>query len=174
MATRRTPSPDRVRTKILLDVVLLALFVVANMPRMSGTPVHEWLGLAFVVPLGVHLALNWPWIVTVTQRMFGRLQGEVRVNHVLDLVIYVLMVLVVATGVAESRAVLPALGLDIAIDRFWERLHALTTDALMVTLGVHLGTHARWILDALKRLVPGAKAHRAHAPASGVSRGGGA
>ncbi len=156
MSTTRTAAPlaaaNRLPTvKLALDLTLLGAFVAANLPRGTGVALHEWLCVAFIVPLGVHLVLDWPWIVSVTGRLLKRLPHEVRFNHLVDLVSYVVMVAVMFSGLAESRVVLPALGLSASADRFWTGLHRVTTDALMVVLGVHLAMHARWLLDGLRR-----------------------
>ncbi len=155
MATIAARKPSLEGTKLYLDVILLGAFVAANLARGTGVVAHEWLGVAFVVPLALHLVLDWSWIVAVTRRLFRSTPAEVRFNHVLDLASYVVMVVVLFSGLAESRVALPALGIHLGLDRFWIGFHRMSTDVLMVLVGVHLAMHFRWIVDAFRRRVLG-------------------
>lgn len=124
--------------KLYVDIFLLASFIFVNIPQSTGTPLHEWLSLLFIVPLVLHLLLSWKWVVTVTRRMFGRLPGEVRVNHILDLLIFVMMVLALFTGTIVSEAALPTMGIHFIIDPFWQTMHDLTANLTMLLIGIHL------------------------------------
>ena len=104
--------------KLYVDIFLLIGFVLVNMPQSTGIPVHEWASFVFIIPLVIHILLDWNWVVSVTKRMFGRLPGEVRANHIIDLLIFVMMVLALFTGTIISEAALPAMGINITIDPF--------------------------------------------------------
>ena len=155
--THPTAQPKRKRSitqiKLYLDIVLLVSFILANIPQATGIPFHEWIGFLFVIPLIVHILLDWQWVVNTTKRLFGKLPGEVRFNHFWDLLIFVMMVLVVLTGTVISESALPALGIHVTIDPFWSTMHDITANLTMIFIGVHLAMHWRWIVNAFKRYI---------------------
>jgi cytochrome b len=139
--------------RLTADIVLFVAFVLANVPQTTGIPLHEWISILFIVPIMVHILLDWKWIVSVTQRLFKRLPGEVRFNQIWDLIIFIMMVFVLFTGFIISEAALPALGIPITIDPFWSAMHDLSVNLLMVFVGVHLAVHWGWIVSMFKRYI---------------------
>ncbi len=147
-------QPKRKRSvtqiKLYLDLILFISFILANIPRATGIPFHEWIGFLFVIPLMAHILLDWQWIVNISKRLFKKLPGEVRFNHFWDLLIFILMVLVALTGTVISESALPALGIKVIIDPFWVTMHDITANLLMVFIGVHLAMHWGWIVNAFR------------------------
>ena len=141
--------------KLYVDIFLFLSFVIVNIPQATGIPFHEWVSVLFIVPLLVHILLDWNWIVSVTKRMFGRLPGEVRFNHIFDLIIFIMMTLALMTGLVISEAALPAIGINIIIDPFWSSMHDLTANLTMVLIGIHLAMHWGWIVNSFKRYFGG-------------------
>lgn len=139
------------KLKLYVDVFLFVSFVLVNIPQATGIAFHEWASVLFIVPLLVHILLDWNWIVNITKRMFGRLPGEVRFNHIFDLVIFIMMTLALMTGFVISEAALPALGIQVTIDPFWSSMHDLTANLTMVLIGIHLAMHWKWITSSFKR-----------------------
>lgn len=141
--------------KLYVDIFLFIGFVLVNIPQATGILIHEWASFLFIIPLMVHILLDWKWVVSVTKRMFGKLPGEVRFNHIWDLLIFILMVLALFTGTIISEAALPALGINVTIDPFWSRMHDASANLLMVMVGVHLAMHWKWIVSSVKRYILG-------------------
>lgn len=141
------------KLKLYVDIVLFIGFVFVNIPQATGIALHEWASFIFIVPLLIHILLDWKWVVSVTKRMFGKLPGEVRFNHIWDLLIFIMMVLALFTGTIISEAALPALGIHVTIDPFWSGMHDLTANLLMIMIGVHLAMHWGWIVSSFKRYI---------------------
>ncbi len=139
------------KLKLYVDSFLFVSFVLVNIPQATGVPFHEWASVLFIAPLLVHILLDWTWIMNITKRMFGKLPGEVRFNHIFDLVIFILMTLALMTGLVISEAALPAIGIHVAIDPFWSSMHDLTANLTMVLIGIHLAMHWKWIASSFKR-----------------------
>lgn len=137
--------------KFRWDVLLFLGFVLTTAPNITGITLHEWVSLALVPVIVVHVTLNWSWIVGVTGQMFRRLPKEVRFNHSLNSLLFLFMALTMVSGIVTSRRVLHAMGIAQGTpDYFWTHFHgifAYTTVALVV---VHLVAHVRWILAKLK------------------------
>ena len=136
--------------KVYADITLLVGYAFVNIPQSTGVPFHEWASILFIAPILVHLLLSWKWVVSVTRGMFGALQGKVRFNHTLDLIIFILMSLVMMTGLVISESALPALGLQPVIDPFWSKMHDVTANLTILVVGVHLAMHWDWIRGAVK------------------------
>ncbi|MDM8520128.1 DUF4405 domain-containing protein [Anaerolineales bacterium HSG6] len=139
--------------KLYADIILLTAFILTNVPHATGIPLHEWISILFIIPILVHILLDWKWVVNVTKRMFKRLPGEVRFNHIWDLLIFIMMVFVLLNGFLISEAALPALGIHVTIDPFWSAMHNQSANLLMVMVGVHLAMHWSWIVSMIKRYV---------------------
>ena len=154
--------------KLYVDIFLLFSFVFVNIPQATGIPIHEWASVLFIIPLLVHILLDWKWIVNVTKRMFGRLPGEVRFNHIFDLIIFIMMTLALMTGFVISEAALPAIGIHVAIDPFWSMMHDLTANLTMVLIGVHLAMHWGWVVSSVKRYFGRDSAQQASAATKGA------
>jgi hypothetical protein len=139
------------KTNLYVDIGLLVGFLVAYEPALTGIAVHEWLSLAFASALVLHLLLHWDWVVQVTLKFFRKLFHASRLNYVLNLALLIDFVLILLSGLLISRAVLPALGVQIAVDPAWRRLHSSAADFSLVLLGLHIALHWKWILSATQR-----------------------
>lgn len=164
----KAKSLSRNQIKLYSDILLFVAFILTNIPQTTGIPFHEWISVFFIVPLMVHILLDWKWVVSVTKRVFKKLPGEVRFNHIWDVLIFIMMVLALSTGFLISEAALPAIGINAAIDPFWSMMHDLTANLTMVFIGVHLAMHWGWVANMFKRyLWRGAKPAPQPAPPKG-------
>ncbi len=136
---------------LLVDALIFLMFLLTTDPRATGLPIHEWLGLAFGAAILVHLLLHWKWIATVVRHFLSKLPGQVRLNSLLNILLFVDATLLVLTGLLISRVVLAPLGLTPNRDFFWRWLHNFATDAGVVIVGLHLALHWKWIVNAIKR-----------------------
>lgn len=150
------PRAGSVRAKLLVNTILALSFIAISAPQATRMPVHEWLSLAFMGVLGLHILFSWAWIVGVTRRFMSRVRGEIRFNYLLDAASYILMIVATISGLVISEAALPALGFPRPSDRFWSVVHDLSSEALLVLIGVHLAMHWDWVVAASRRLLAGA------------------
>ncbi len=144
---------NNTKIDLVIDVIIFLMFLLATDPRATGVPVHEWLGTAFGAAILVHLLLHWKWIVNVTQRFLKKLPSQVRINSLLNMLLFIDATLLVFTGLMISRVVLAPLGLQPSRDVFWRWLHNFATDAGIVIVGLHLALHWKWIVNAFKRYI---------------------
>ena len=71
LARRRT-LPLGTQFDYWLDLVLLVVTIVDYSFRFTGLTWHEWIGVAFVVAVPVHITQHWDWIVTTSKRIVRR------------------------------------------------------------------------------------------------------
>jgi len=133
-----------------LDALLLLVFLVLLSPRMTGLPVHEWLGIAFTVPLLVHLLLSWSWIAAATRRVFAPRRRRDTVNAVLNALLFITVTVVVVSGLVISQVSLPWLGVHTINDRAWRATHNQWTTWMWLTVSAHIAMNWRWIVNATR------------------------
>jgi len=137
------------RERLVLDVGLFVALLVASNPAWTGLAVHEWLSIAVITPLLVHLVLNWDWAVKVAARFSRTLLATSRLNLVVDVILFVATVAVMLSGLIVSQTIAAFLGVSGATSAVWYALHSVSADTVIVLLAVHLGLHWRWIARVL-------------------------
>jgi hypothetical protein len=137
-----------------LDAVLLVLFVLLRTPKLTGLPWHEWLGVAFLVPMLVHLLLSWRWILTALRRTFTPVRRRDAVNLLLNASLFITTAGVVVSGLMISQVALPQLGVATIDDRVWRNTHNNWTDAMLVTVAAHVAMNFRWIVKVADPYLP--------------------
>jgi hypothetical protein len=159
----------RLRTLLILDTILLLALIVLMEPRSSLT-VHEWLGLAVIVPLVMHLLFAWQWIATTLARLAAKGAWRLRINAVLNTALFIALVVTILSGTMASLVVLPSLGVVSYYDESWRRLHNDWSLYFQLLAGLHLAMNWSWILGTVRRLLlrrPTARGDAAIAAVSG-------
>jgi hypothetical protein len=142
------------KTNLFLDTGIFLAFLTAMEPRFSGVPIHEWLSLALAATVVVHLLLHWKWIVGVGARFFQKLWHTSRLKFVIDVLLFVDFIGIMLSGILISRAVLPALGIQLAQTNMqWRSLHTLTANAGILLVGLHFALSWAWIVSTVKRQI---------------------
>lgn len=140
------------KTRYVMDVIFLISFMVVSAPQSTGTPVHEWISLLFIIPFVIHLLLHWDWIKRSLARFSSNVSGREKFNIALSYLLYLMMLLVIVSGFLVSVALLPALRIDIQIQDFWSKLHHDSATFIMPIIGIHLALHWDWIVKFTKRM----------------------
>ncbi|MBV9548961.1 MAG: DUF4405 domain-containing protein [Alphaproteobacteria bacterium] len=159
----------RTRFLLILDTILFLSLVVLMEPRTSLT-VHEWLGIAFIPLIVVHLLFAWQWIITTLARLGAKGAWRLRINAVLNLALFVTFVVSAFSGVMTSFIALPGLGIMSATFGRWTLLHNQWTVYFQVAAGLHIAMNWSWIVGAVRRHVlarPSARGDAAIAAVAG-------
>jgi len=150
---RGAGAQQRTTINLALDSAIFGAFLAATAPRLTGIAIHEWLGIAFGVAIMTHLLLHWQWIIEVARRFFGKVTWTARVNYVLNTLLFIVMTIIIATGLMISEAALPLLGFQLPHDHIWSQIHRLASDAAVLLIGFHVALHWRWIVNSTRRLL---------------------
>lgn len=137
----------------LIDIAAFCLFFLVSAPQTTDIPLHEWLSFVFFGTFIVHIVVHWQWIVDITSRLLKKLPGETRFNHAWDAIIFLMMTTAMVSGVLISESALPALGIRMVIDPFWNQLHDVSANLTLLMLAIHLALHWDWIVRAFNRYV---------------------
>jgi hypothetical protein len=143
------------RSRFFIDIALLIGLLVANDPARTGLAIHEWLSIALVVPVLVHLVINWEWTVHVTKRFFERLFSVSRLNLVVDVALLVSTVAVMVSGLAVSSVLAGFLGLASVASPLWVAVHATSASSTIVLLLVHFALHGAWFVKTVSLMLEG-------------------
>ena len=126
---------------LIVDAAIFAGFLLATDPHATGQTIHEWLGLAFGAGIITHLLLHWKWIVSVVRRFFSKLPGQVRINSLLNSLLFIAMTLIIFSGIMISKVVLSTFGLSGSHDAIWRWLHTSATNVALIVVGLHVALH---------------------------------
>lgn len=156
---------DRQKKNWLIDATLFAGFLIAMLLDLTGLTAHQWLGVAVTVLAGYHLLAHEQWVVSVTQRFFGRTSRQARRFFLVDAGLLIGFAAIGFTGLVISTW----LNFTLVDFAAWRAAHVI---ASVVTLGLvvlKIGAHWRWIATvAGRRLIlrpAGASASLAVQPA---------
>jgi hypothetical protein len=139
------------RTRLVIDIAAFLAYLAATNTPLTGIYIHEWLGVALAVLLALHAAINWDWTMRAFRYFINKLRNLSRINLVVDLLVFTLLAAVMLSGFLVSRYVLPLLGLPVPSGPTWRILHSLTAKLLLLAIGLHIGLHWRWFVDATKK-----------------------
>lgn len=139
------------RRNLAVDLVALAVYLVAANPALTGIGLHEWLGLGVLLAFLVHTAMHVDWALEALRGSLARPSWARTGNLALDLLVVVAFMACAVSGLMVSGAVLPALGLYAEGYYFWDPLHAASAKLLLALLLVHVVVHRKQIVRFFKR-----------------------
>lgn len=99
------------------------------------------------------------------RRLWLDTHPRARLNFLLNSAIALMMLVVIISGLVISDAALPAMGIVTNASTRWRQLHNLTSNYLIVVIGLHLGLNWSWIAGALRRYLGITFKRKAHATA---------
>lgn len=76
------------KTRYVMDVLLLISFMIVSAPQATGTPLHEWLSLVFIIPFVIHILLHWDWFIKSFKRLFTKMPARERFNIIWNYLIF--------------------------------------------------------------------------------------
>ena len=140
-----------------LDLALFVALLLLFSPRLTGLPIHEWLGLALGVPLLCHLLLSWQWIAKATTSALNGGTLRTRINSILNAILFTLIVLEIVSGTMISAVAIPRFGVATVDDRSWRALHNHALNWTLLALGLHVAMNWAPLLIALRALTAGVR-----------------
>ena len=159
------------QTKFLLflDTVLFLALVQLTEPHFSGLAVHEWLGIAIIPLIIVHLIYGWRWIAATLARLSVKGAWRLRVNFVLNMALFIAFTVATFSGLMTSFIALPALGIAPGDYARWLVLHNQWTVYVQILVGLHIALNWNWIVGAVRRVVMARSPERSEAALSALA-----
>ena len=119
---------------------------------MTGLPMHELIGAAFIAPVLLHLVIARPWVRGAVRNVVRASHARTRINLVLNTLLFLLVVSEIFSGLAISQVLLPSMGWLRLNDRAWRQLHNELLNGLHLLVGVHIAVNWSWIVGTFRRL----------------------
>jgi len=130
------------KMKFTIDLLMAIVFLLLMNVGLTGTFLHELMGVCVLAPVFVHLALNRQWIAGVARR-FKRAGAKAKGRFVLNFVLAVALTTCGATGALISRFLFPWLSL--AGNDALYAAHVVSAYLSIALFIVHTALHWRWI-----------------------------
>ena len=142
-----------------VDACMTVVYLLQMAPGKMGNPLHEVLGIMFVVLFVAHHLLNRGWL----RRLGSRRTSYARIVLASDVLLMACMAATGATGVLMSRFAAPMLSVP-PLAHVVRPLHGTAAYAGLMIMALHVGLHVRAIGGYLGRrgapaqsgVVPGA------------------
>src|SRR5262245_33264993 len=119
----QSKTNNQTKIKWVVDLIIFVAFLVAMDPRSTGVAIHECLATAALAAITVHLLLSWDWVVHVTRRFVGKVNGQTRVNYVINWLLFINVTVIMLSGFMISKTVMPFLGISLPENFTWRMLH---------------------------------------------------
>ena len=146
--------------KLTLDGVMLALILAEFAYGLTGSTVHELLGLGLLGLSVLHGGWNWRWFAGLQK---GRYRGVRLTTLAINASLLISAVLMVVSGVVNSELLFRATGIE--PDLMPRALHTASAHWFLVLASIHLGLHWTQIMAEARRRFP---VRQRHSPPWGV------
>ncbi|HNT25033.1 MAG TPA: hypothetical protein PKM21_11745 [Anaerolineales bacterium] len=130
-----------------LLMLLLITILTATVEIFIPCFVHVILGLLLSAGALIHVALHWEWIKNAFQR-FGHLSSQVRINFLLNLVLFLAYSAAGAMGLI-ARSFIFAGPLRHVLGFF----HVLLVSGVLLLQSIHLIRHWKWVMKTAQRML---------------------
>ena len=129
-----------------VDACMTVVYLLQMAPGKMGNPLHEVLGIMFVVLFVAHHLLNRGWL----RRLGSRRTSYARIVLASDVLLTVCMAATTVTGVLMSRFAVPMLSVP-PLAYVVRPLHGTAAYAGLMVMSLHVGFHMRVIRGYLGR-----------------------
>lgn len=142
------------KKNLIIDSLIFLAFLVVASPNFSGITIHEWLGLALLGTIVIHVFLHLNWITSVGKSFFKKLWHSSRFKFVLDILVFLSFITVSLSGIMISKAALPALGISLGeVSAAWRQLHSFSAEASVLFIGLHFALNWGIVVKMFKKYV---------------------
>ena len=137
------------KKKIILDIIMTAIFLCLLNTNFTGVALHEILGIAVFFLFLLHKIFNFKWIKSITANLFKKsLKAKPKIMYLIDAILLILVTLNVATGILISTTVLTGISANNIL--LTSNLHHILAYSLLAVLIVHIALHLAVIRNAMK------------------------
>jgi len=135
---------------LAIDGMMLVAFGALQSCRLTGVPVHEWLGLAFLLLAITHLVIHGRWVESRAPKLLrgGSVRG--RSSVLLNLLLGIAMAVAITSGFFMSKVLLPN-QLTPAAYGSWHRLHEQSSNLSLLLIGLHVALNWDLIAGGIRR-----------------------
>lgn len=137
-------------TRLALDATAAVLIVTEFGYSLTGDIAHEIIGFVLALALGVHLAWNGRWFLSLRQGRYGAYR---RVSVGLNLLLLLAALLTVVSGLLNSRIL--AAWFHVESDLIAREYHTAAGYWFLILMALHLGLHGKMIMSQIRGRIGG-------------------
>ncbi|HET7248238.1 MAG TPA: DUF4405 domain-containing protein [Gemmatimonadales bacterium] len=151
-------------TSLLLDTTMFICFAALLSWRLTGVAAHEWLGLALIALILVHLIVHWGWVEAQVANAVRSWRRRRLTPFLLNAALFVAMGITLVSGIAISKVAFPN-GLSPEVYLRWHGIHETATTFTVLILGLHVALNWDHIRGGIRRALD-----RSRRPATAAPR----
>ena len=136
--------------RLSLDLVMTALILIEFAYRLTGSTVHELIGVSLLALLVIHGAWNWRWFVALGK---GRYAARRVASTTINALLLTAALLMMVSGVLNSELLFALT--QVELDLLPRELHTAAAYWFLILIGVHLGMHWKMIMAETGKLAGG-------------------
>ena len=134
--------------KIILDIVMTGILIILMGFEVSGSLIHEILGIAVLLMIIIHNLLNIKWFHSVLTSKKKNYMTIAKV--ILNMLLTIISILLLISSIIISQHVF--LFLNITNIGNWSYIHHLTAFLEIILVSVHIGFHWKMIMAAFRKM----------------------
>jgi hypothetical protein len=131
--------------------------------RHTWDDLHTWSGVAMITVAVIHLAIHWPWVVSMARRTWNELTGKCGCmnarghwNLILNTVVAISFLLTALSGVyflfvPGGRWVADPLILFTRTT--WDLIHTWAAVVFIIAVGIHFTIHWKWVTKVTSKMI---------------------
>lgn len=133
--------------KLAIDLIMTVLILTTMACRLTGTTIHELLGITLFILFVIHNILNWGWYKSLLKGRYS----TIRIFHTaVNLLLFITILALLISGAMLSRTVFAFMDLNGGL--FARQLHMLSVYWGFILMSVHLGMHWGIIMDTVRKM----------------------
>lgn len=136
------------KVKIILDISMSLLLILAMGYQITGNLWHEIVGITMFVLYVIHCALNGYWFknfATIKNNLKGK--PAATISFITNILVLADMIILAITSIMISKSAFAFLGIQ-AADSV-KKIHMLSAHIGFVLISVHVGAHSKMILNKI-------------------------
>ncbi|MFV0600900.1 MAG: DUF4405 domain-containing protein [Brachymonas sp.] len=134
--------------KLALDALMLGLILVAFAYELTGSIIHELLGLALLGLFFVHGGWNWAWFRSLFK---GRYSGLRSVTLLVNALLLISVVVMMVSGIVNADLLFRVTGVE--LDWIPREIHTASANWFLILMAVHLGLHWKLVMHEASSLL---------------------
>jgi len=140
-----------VKTKTLyklgIDLAMIVLFLITMACRLTGSTIHEFLGVFLAILFCFHNIIYWRWYIALFKGRYPPL----RIFHTaINLLLFLIMLVLLTSGAMLSHTLIGFMDLKGGLSA--RKLHILSTYWGFILMSIHLGIHWEMIMSVAHQI----------------------
>lgn len=134
--------------KLALDNLMLGVILSEFAYGLTGSTIHELLGLSVLGLFVVHGGWNWAWFRNLFR---GRYQGMRNVTLAINALLLFSTLVMIVSGIVNADLLFRVTGVE--FDWIPREIHTASANWFLILMAIHLGLHWRLVMNEAGRLV---------------------